>query len=238
VRFGNEVWSGLAPSLAWRFVGGLGNALFGARDGVFVMVPVASVAALGVPWLWRRNRPAAVVLAALFASVWWAAALHGGGAPGPPGRLLSPAAPLFAAPLAVAIQELRRLLSFRWSVAAAATVSIVVVVAMGAHPRRTQNPYRGLVGEVGLMRDLPAGRADPAGAALDATRAGLFLAVIGFWAWRFRRGSGVSAPAAPAGGSSPAVVTWHEAVAFQAGAWLTLALCAAVLHALTVLTGG
>jgi hypothetical protein len=238
VRFGNEVWSGLAPSLAWRFVGGLGNALFGARDGVFVMVPVVSVAALGVPWLWRRNRPATVILAALFASVWWAAALHGGGAPGPPGRLLSPAAPLLAAPLALAIRELRHLRAFRWSLAAAAIVSLAVVAAMGANPRRTGNPYRGLAGEGGLTRNLPAGRADPGGAALDATRAGLLLAVVGFWAWRFRRETGVSAPASPAGGPSPALVAWRDAVAFQAGAWLTLALCATVLHALTVLTGG
>ena len=237
VRFGSEVWGGLSADLAWRFVSGLGNALFGARDGIFVMVPVVTIAALGVPWLWRRDRQATLVLAALFASVWWAAALHGGGAPGPPGRLLSPSAPLFAAPLAVAIRQLRHLLAFRWSLAAAAIVSLAVVAAMGANPRRTVNPYRGLTGGVDLTRDLPAGRTDPAGAALDFSRAGLLLAVVGFWAWRFHRGGGISTPPSPTGGPSRALV-WQEAVAFQVGAWLTLALSAMLLRALTALAGG
>ncbi len=238
MRFGSEVWSGLSADITWRFVSGLGNALFGARDGIFVMVPVVSIAALGVPWLWRGDREAAQVLAALSASVWFSAALHGGGAPGPPGRLLAPLAPLFAVPLAVAARRLGCLLAFRWSLAAAVIVSLAVAAAMGNNPRRTVNPYRRLVGAADFVRDLPAGRATPIAAAADLTRTGLLLTVVGFWARRFSRKDDLASPASPTGRASRVLAVWRRAVAFQAGAWLTVALCAVLLHALTVLSGG
>jgi hypothetical protein len=238
VRFGSEVWRGASEDLAWRFVGGLGNALFGARDGIFVMVPVVAVASLGLPWLWRQDRQAVVVLAALFAALWWAAALHGGGAPGPPGRLLSPAAPLLAAPLAVALRHLRGLLAFRWSLAAAVIVSLVVVAAMGANPRRTLNPYRGVTADADLTRDLPAGRSNPVGATLDLARASLLLVAVGYWAWRFSREVRTASPESPASAPSRALGVWREAVAFHLGVWLTLAATATALHVLTALAGG
>jgi hypothetical protein len=237
LRVSSPVWRGASTDIAWRFVGGLGNGLFGARDGIFVMVPVVAIASLGLPWLWRQDRQAVFVLAALFAGVWWAAALHGGSAAGPPGRLLSPAAPLFAAPLAVALRRLRGALAFRWSLGAALIVSIVVVAAMGANPRRTVNPYRGVAADEDPRRDLPAGRSDPVGASLDLARAGLLLAAVAFWAWRLSRvpaDSPESRTAAP--GRAEGV--WREAVAFQLGAWLTLALTATALTALTALGGG
>ncbi len=240
VRFDSQVWRGGASTdLAWRFLGGLANGLFGARDGIGVMVPVAACAALGVPWLWRLDRRTTLALAALFSAVWVTAALHGSGAPGPPGRLLSAAAPLLAVPLAIAVRRLRGRLAFRWSLAAATLVSLAVVTSMAANPRLTINPYRGVADAADLRRDLPAGRFDPAGATLDLARAGLLLAVIGFWAWRSSRvddGSGPSSPAA--GAPRRALAVWQEAVAFQVGAWITLALSASALQALTRLAGG
>jgi hypothetical protein len=237
VRFGSGVWSGASGGLAWRIVGGLGSALFGARDGLFIMAPVVAVAALGLPPLWRRDQRGTLALLALLASVWWTAALHGGGAPGPPGRLLSPAVPLFAVPLAVAVRELRGVLAFRWGLTAAVLVSLAVVASMGANPRRTVNPFRGLTGEADLRRDLPAGRSDPAGATVDLMRAGLLLAVVGFWARRFNRMARASPRDSPARAGGGATTEWEEAVAFQVGTWLTLGLTSTALHALTSVAG-
>jgi len=240
VRFGSEVWRGRAtPDLAWRFVGGVANGLFGARDGIFVMLPAAAFAALGLPWLWRLDRRATAGIAVLFSAVWLAAALHGGGAPGPPGRLLSPAAPLLAVPLAAGLQGLRGRLAFRWGLAAAVIVSLVMVASMARNPRLTINPYRGIAESGDPRPDLPGGRSDPAGAALDVARGGLLLAVVGFWAWRFSpRQSVPRSPSPPPTAPARALGVLREAVAFQVGAWVTLALTAAALRGLTRLAGG
>jgi hypothetical protein len=115
-------------------------------------------------------------------------------------------------------------------------VSLVVVAATGADPRRSRNPYRGVPAAAELRRDLPAGRADPAGAVRDLARAGVLLAALAFWARRLSR-----VPAEPpeaATGAPAREALWREAVGFQAGAWLTLAATATALTALTALTGG
>jgi hypothetical protein len=134
VRVSSGVWRGAFLDIGWRFVGGLGNGLFGAREGIFVMVPVAAVA------------------------------------------------------------------------------------------------------DLDLTRDFPAGRSDPRGATLDLARAGLLLVPVAFWAWRFSREGGAVAPGPAARGR--AASAWGAAVAFQLGAWLTLAATATALTALTALTGG
>jgi hypothetical protein len=241
VRFGDALWSGVDTDRRWLFASGLANGLFGSRDGVFLMVPVAAVAALGVPWLWRRDRSATVVVGALFASVWAAAALHGGGAPGPPARLLSPAAPLLAVPLSLALSRLRHLLGFRWSLAAAVLVSLAIITTMGSSWRRTVNPYRDLAGAAEFRKDLPGAHADARGAAADLARAGILLIGVGFWPWRFRPAALAPTASAPSGAEPPVrprATALREAVAFQAVGWLTLALVAMALHAVTVLAGG
>jgi hypothetical protein len=110
---------------------------------------------------------------------------------------------------------------------------------MADDPRRTVKPYRGLRPAVDLSRDLPDGAAaDPATVASDLARAAAVLAAIGLWAWRFARDR-----AAPAAGETSAReipadtprAAWRDAVAFHAGAWLTLLVLALVLSLLSVL---
>src|SRR5438128_5254933 len=123
---------------------GIVNALFAARDGVLVMAPVLAAGLIAVPLLWRRDSATTVRLAAVFASLWISAAVHQGGAAGPPGRLLAPVAILLAAPLAVGLVELRSYLPFRWTVAALALVTVLISLAMLRDFRRVVNPYRGV----------------------------------------------------------------------------------------------
>jgi hypothetical protein len=234
VRYASEVWKGDPAGLTWRFVGGLSNGLFGARDGLFVMVPPALLALAGLPELWKHHRQQAIALALLFCGIWLAAALHGGGAAGPPGRLLSPAAPLLAVPMAFAVRRLLGVLAFRWSLGAGVLVSIAVIAAMAREPRLTVNPYRGIEASADIRRDLPIGRSNPAGALADAARASILLAGGALWCLGLTRAGGRSSTAGP-----PARTRiLRDAAAFQAAAWLGVSACAATLGTLTWVAGG
>jgi hypothetical protein len=127
------------------------------------MAPCSIAAALALPLLWRRHRAAATVLAAAFTAVWIAAAVHGGGAPGPPGRLMAPCLPLVAVPLAVGIEGWRGRSSFRWNVMALAAVTVTITITFLADWRRSVNPYRRMFASsaTNFARDLPSGPADP-----------------------------------------------------------------------------
>jgi hypothetical protein len=229
LRYASDVWSGVQGFVSWRFLGGLANALVGGRDGLLVMAPPVVAGLLAAPRLAARDRGGAVVLLLLVSALCIAAAVHGGGAPGPPGRLMSPAAGLVAAALAVGLVELRRPLAFRWATATLVLVALAVTLTMGRDARRTVKPFRGLPAEADLSRDLPAGSPAAADAAVDMARAAVLLGAVGFWARRLAR----SRPDA----STDAPATWRSAVAFQAGAWLSVVVVAGILDLLTRLHG-
>jgi hypothetical protein len=138
----------------------------------------------------------------------------------------------------VALRRLRGLLAFRWSLGAAVVVSLVVVADIGSHPRRGRNPYRGVTAGAELRRDLPAGRASPGRAIVDLARAGVLLAPVVFWAWRLSRVVPGDRRESPLRSSGRRARVWREALAFQLGAWLTLAATATILAALTAFDGG
>jgi hypothetical protein len=181
--------------------------------------------------LWRRDPATTRLLLALTAAQWLSASLHGGGAPGPPGRLMAPVAGLLAAPLAVGLVELRSRLAFRWCVVGLALVGLMTTATMGRDWRRTVKPYRHAVTPTtDLQRDLPAGRATPAGALGDTARAALLLGAVAYWARRLSAERGE--------GEGPAAPPWREALSFQAAAWGSVATVGAGLQAITFLTGG
>jgi hypothetical protein len=225
LRFGSDVYRGPGDFLSVRLVGGLVNALFGPRDGVFVMAPVLLAAVLVLPRLWRRDRTTTLSLGALFASLWLVTALHGGGAPGPPARLLAPVVPLLAVPLAVGLAELRDHLPFRWTVAALLLASLAMSGAMLADWRRTVKPFRGVLSaQTDFSADLPGGGVS--GTASLAS-GGLLVLVGAFWA---RRLSSV----VPRPGTAAAEL-WRQILAFHAAAWATIFLSSAALHGLRAL---
>lgn len=225
LRFGSDVYRGPGDFLSAHLLGGLVNALFGPRDGAFVMAPVLLAAVLVLPRLWRRDRPTTLALGALFASLWLVAALHGGGAPGPPARLLAPVLPLVAVPLAVGLAELRGHLPFRWTVAALLLASLAMSGAMLGDWRRTVKPFRGVLSaQTDFTADLPAGGVS--GAATLAS--GGFLVLVGaFWARRLS--SDVPRP------GTVAAEAWRQILAFHGAAWATVLVVSATLHGLRVL---
>ncbi len=223
LRFGSDVYRGPGDFLTTRVLGALATALFGSRDGIFVMAPVLAAATLALPRLWRRQRPAVLGLAALFGSLWMVAALHGGGAPGPPARLLAPVLPLFAVPLAVGLVELRGHLPFRWTLATLLLASLAMSGAMLADWRRTVKPFRGALSPAtDFTADLPG-----TSLALSLASAGLLVLVGALWAWRLRRDP-IELPGS-------AVAAWRQILAFHSGAWATILAVSAALHGLRVL---
>jgi hypothetical protein len=229
VRLAHEVWQGTGSAFSWKFVSGLGNALFGARDGLLVMAPALVASLLAGGRLWRRDPATARLLLAMAATHWLTVSIHGGGAPGPPGRLMAPVAGLLAAPLAVGMVELRSRLAFRWSVVALVLVGVMTTAAMGREWRRTVKPYRRAVTDAtNIQQDLPAGRGGPTRALGDLARAGLLGGLIAFWARR------LSTDGRPRGPHRP---RWHEALSYQAAAWGTVVVAAVGLQGITSLTG-
>jgi urea transporter len=111
--YGSEVYAGLGAILSPRLATGIVNALFAARDGLLVMAPVLIAAALALPISWRQSRRPTLALTAVFAAVWFVAAVHEGGAPGPPARLMAPAIPLLSVPVAIALRTLRPGVAYR-----------------------------------------------------------------------------------------------------------------------------
>ena len=222
LRFGSDLYRGPADFLSLRLSTGLVNAIFGGRDGLLVMAPILLASALALPRLWRRDRPTALALGALFASLWLVAAVHGGGAPGPPGRLLAPVIPLLAVPLAVGLAELHDHLPFRWTVVALLLASLALSGAMLADWRRTVKPFRGvLTAETDFTADLPGGSSPAAGLA-----GGVLLVLMGaFWARRV-------SPMAPGGDAPAAQQAWRQILAFHAAAWASVLAASAALHGL------
>src|SRR5262249_52093750 len=240
LRYASGVWTGLSGLAPGRLAEGLANGGVGGRDGILVMAPPVIAALMAVPRVVRRDRGGALVLLLVVGALWTSAAVHGGGAPGPPGRLMAPALGLFAAPLAVGLVELRSRLAFRWTTAALALAALAVTLTMGEDPRRTVKPYRGLRPAVDLSRDLPDGAAgDPATVACGLARAAAGPAAVGLWGWRFAHARVAADAAETSARERPADTphaVWREAVAFHGGAWLTLVALALVLSLLSVLT--
>jgi len=227
-RYGDDVYRGPGAFLSPDMLGGLSTALFGARDGILVMAPILVGGVLALPWLWRRDRRAALSLAALFASLWVAAAVHGGGAAGPPGRLMAPVATLLAAPLAVGLAEMRSR-PYRWSVAGLALITVAISLTMLEDWRRTVNPYRRMFSPASdFSPDLPDGPPVRPEVPLEARRnrnvaAGAVLAsVLGLWGYVLARRPERRPDPDPWAGIFRVHIAW----------WTTLAFLAFVLHAL------
>jgi len=176
----------LSPGIAL----GLLNALVSARDGLLVIAPVTIAGVLALPLLTREQPRIALTLAAVFGSLWLAAAVHDGGAPGTPGRLMAPVACVLAAPLALGLLRLGRSLPYRWTVALLVILTAVVTLTMLEDWRRAVNPYRQMfTPETDFSRDLPPGSPAPDDAPL-ALRLGIAVArgsipvvLVAFWAW-------------------------------------------------------
>lgn len=217
-RYGSSVYQGPAAFLNPLVLNGLVTALFGARDGLFVMAPVLLAGALAALIAWKHDARSSAQLATVFACLWLAAAVHEGGAPGPPGRLMAPVACVPAALLAVGLRTASDRPGFTLTAAALVAVSVGISVGMLSEWRRTVNPYRDVfaAADHDFARDLPdgPGRAEPARPS-DKVRdrgRGLFLAgLIGAWAWAF--------------GRSDDRPGWNAGTAFGwfAGFWVTLA---------------
>lgn len=227
-RYGSTLYSGPAAFLRPLVVNGLVTGLFGARDGLFVMAPVLIAGVLGAGVAWRRDARAVSELALVFGSLWLAAAVHEGGAPGPPGRLLAPVAAVPAALLAVGLVELRRSAPYLLTAVTLAAVSAAISGGMLADWRRTVNPYRtAFAGPASdFAKDLPDGPGRASGGSTDADKSrdrlrGLLLtALLAFWAWAFAR------PARQAPSAAGPIAAWC------ASFWGTLALAALGLSAL------
>jgi hypothetical protein len=160
-RFGSEVYSGASSLGAWKLLAGLAIGPFGHRDGLLVMAPVAAVALLALPVCWREQRRATLSLLLAFSALWLAAAVHEGGAPGPPGRLLAPVATLLAPLLARGLVARRACLPFRWTLGLAALVGASITLAQLGDWRLTVDPYRGLPAAAELAVVLPDAPAAP-----------------------------------------------------------------------------
>lgn len=234
-RYGPDIYSGPAGFLSADTLRGALIALFGAVDGLFVMAPASIAGALAIVWLFRKDRRPAVALAAVAAAVGAAAAIHGGGAPGPPGRLMAPVACVFGAALAVGLVSMRRWPPFRWTVFILALAGLSITVTMHADWRRAVSPYRRMFtsadtdfsrlipGMVGPSRE---NRLRP-----DIARGLALLAVAAFWAWRVGRADraqrgAADEPAATIAARWPALRNTHLAF------WATIASGTLVLAAL------
>jgi hypothetical protein len=225
-RYGDAVYAGPSAFLSPDMLSGLSTALFGARDGLLIIAPVLAAGILALPLLWRRERRTAIELGLVFASLWVAAAVHGGGAAGPPGRLMAPVGTLLAAPLAVGLVELPTR-AFRWTAAALLLVSLAVTMTMLTDWRRTVNPFRHMfaAGE-DFSRDLPDAPVDrpdvPASARRqrDVIAGALIAGSLGFWAFALsRRGGSADSP-------------WPELRNLHLAWWGSIVVLSAGLHAL------
>jgi hypothetical protein len=231
-RYGDEVYTGAAALISPSTPTGLVNALFAARDGVIVMAPVLVAGLIALPLLWRRDSATAWRLAALFGSLWIAAAVHSGGAAGPPGRLMAPVAVLLAAPLAAGLVDLRSFLPFRWTAVGVALVTAAISLAMLRDFRRVVNPYRGVFAsaDVNFAQDLPDAVRPPDHVpaswrtAADLGRGCVLAAVIAFWAWRLARVRPTPV--------DDAATAWRRIRDLHVGWWATIATASVLLHAL------
>jgi hypothetical protein len=232
-RYASDIYTGAGAFLSFDMVRGLLNALVAARDGLLIIAPVTVAGMLALPLLVREQRGVALLLGAAFGSLWLAAAVHDGGAPGPPGRLLAPVACVLAVPLALGLLRLRRSTGYRWTVALLFILGVIVTSTMLRDWRRSVKPYRHMfaTSATDFARDLPAGPAVPGEIAaprprgLEILRGATVLAIVGFWMWICTRPR-ASAPEAPLD-RWPALRNVHLAW------WGTLALGSGLLRALS-----
>ena len=234
-RYGTDIYSGPMDFLTADTIRGAFITLFGAVDGLFVMAPASIAGALSIVWLFRRNRPGAfAALAAVATSVAAAAAVHGGGAPGPPGRLMAPVACVFGAAIAVGLVSMREWPPFRWTLLVLALAGGSITVTMRADWRRAVSPYRRMFAapETDFSRLLPGmpGPTRQERLRPDIARGLALLAVAAFWAWRFSRADRVrgAAHAAESPFAARATALLHTHLAF----WATLAAGTVVLSSL------
>jgi hypothetical protein len=231
VVYGSEVYSGPGAILSPRLLTGFVNGLFAARDGLLVMAPGLIAGVLALPVAWRRGPRTALALGAVFAAVWFAAAVHEGGAPGPPARLMAPAAPLLAVPLAIGLRELGRGIPFRWTFVGLALVTLSITWAFRVDWLRTNNPYRDLPAETNFAPDLPDGPRDlatspPAARRLpDLLRGLLLAATLAAWSWMLCRRPRDMDRAGPA-------TAWPSIRDLHLGWWATILVLSFALHAL------
>jgi hypothetical protein len=228
VRYGSDLYSGAGDVLRVRTLMGLFNAFFAARDGLFVLAPVLMAGVFAAPWAFAAGRRRAGVVSLLFAATWLAAATHMGAAPGPPGRLMAPAAWALAAALAVGLSRPRERAGFQWCAALLLLASLAVTVSLAREWRRTVNPFRGLAPEVNFARDLPdhprAPGERPYAPSWELAKGALLFALVAAGtAACARRG-----PALPAADEA----AWRGALYAHLGLWAALAVAAYGLHAL------
>ena len=191
LRYNADVYvAGASSFLSPGILLGLLNALVSARDGLLVIAPVTIAGVLALPLLAREQPRIALTLAAVFASLWLAAAVHDGGAPGTPGRLMAPVACVLAVPLALGLLRLGRSLPYRWTAALLALLAAVITLTMLNDWRRAVNPYRQMFTlETDFSRDLPPGPPAPDGASaalqlgLAIARGSVPVVLVAFWAW-------------------------------------------------------
>ena len=184
-RYGPEIYAGPASFLSADTARGALMAFFGAVDGLFVMAPATIAGALAIVWVFRKGASVAWALVAIVAAVVVASAVHGGGAPGPPGRLMAPIACVFGAAIAVGLA--RGSLPFRWTVIVLALAGLGITATMHADWRRSVSPYRRMFAtpEADFSRLLPGlpGPAPHERLRPDISRGLALLAITGFWAW-------------------------------------------------------
>ena len=229
-RYG-EIYAGPGDFLSVRTVRGAIVALFGAVDGLFVMAPVTLAGALAGVWLFRRDRRTALSLAAVVASVVVAAAVHGGGAPGPPARLMAPVACVFAVALAVGLVSVPSPTSFRATALVLALAGLAITTTMHEDWRRAVSPYRRMftVPETDFAHLLPgmSGPGREARLGTDIARGLALITLLAFWAWRFGR------PGTPPDTAARAEATrWTAVRNTHLGFWATIAAGTILLSAL------
>ena len=227
LRAASSVYSGPGDVFGVRVLVGLGVALFGARDGLLVMAPAAAAALLALPAAWARQRPATAALLLLAAALWLPTGLHGGGAPGPPGRLMSPILVLLAPALAVALPALAARRAFRFTLGALLVAGLALSVAQWGSWRRMVDPWDGLFASRAeafsrLLPDAPPApgeRLRPPSPAAELLRALVpALALLAWAAWLGR-----------ARDSRPPRPVLRELATWSAAAWGSLALVTGLL---------
>lgn len=227
-RYGSAVYRGPAAFASPLVLNGLITALFGARDGLLVMARLFVAAVLAIRVCWLSDRRSTLELSAVFASLWVAAAVHEGGAPGPPGRLMAPVACVLAAFLALGLVRLWKNLAYLLTLIVLAALTITITNGMLDDWRRTVNPYREAFGTPArdFAKDLPDGPGRTEAPlethkSRDRLRGLCMTAILAGWATWFARH--------PQGHSGR--IEWQLAY-WIAGLWGTLALAAFALWAL------
>lgn len=227
-RYGSAVYRGPAAFASPLVLNGLITALFGARDGLLVMAPLSIAAVLAIRVCWLSDRRSTLELLAIFASLWVAAAVHEGGAPGPPGRLMAPVACVLAAFLALGLVRLAQNLAYLLTLIVLAAVTLAITGSMLDDWRRTVNPYREVFGTPArdFAKDLPDGPGRPEAPlethkSRDRLRGLSLIAILAGWVTWFERH-----PQAHSGRIERQLTYWI------AGLWGTLALAAFALSAL------